>query len=648
MDKRKIVYRGPDLSKEFKDAIKREVALPRHPQRRMEYLADSKETFLKHGDSVVFDGFPRSATSRDGIIKQAQLGSRDAIMARPRYYDPIRSYTLLGIPFQTQLEAERVKIRQWCRFYFMTHHLVPTCIEIFARFPLIGFSNVCKDNDIQNFYDELFLDESRLNYQNFLVQLGLEYWLIGETFAYGDWSNDLGVWVSDQLLDPDLVEVEYYPMLKSRAFRMKIPDHLKKLVQEKRPQKEYEILVTKYPDMIPYIQRNEPIPIDNDCIRQLKCGGAEWDSHGTPILMRAFRQLMLEEKLNMAQMAIAERMYLPLLVGKLGSQGYGPDNNVWIPTQSQLSALRDDIELAMSSDFRFIATHWAVEFQSVFGREVVPDLNADYDQIERRVLAVFGISQSLVSGESSTPYASTALNADFLNQRLKSYQNELKTFIKDRYRAVAEAQEFYDYEKKGSRYVPIMEEHLYYDMETGETKKEVKHKLLYPEPVMRILDLRDEATQREFLFKLREAGVPISDSSMMVGVDFDFEDELERRLDQERQKIVAQQQSNKRLYAQLKEANLPIPVWLKAEVSGIPQEEGEPRQMHTPSSFAPDFDMGGIEGMESPVGPPEIGEGEMGPEALPNERMRPEESSEEMEGMPMAPASLDKKMEKTS
>lgn len=644
-DKERLIYRGPALDKEFKDAIKHETALPRHPQARQNYLLDAKRNFSERSDSPVLGMFPKTQVSHDAMHKFGQYGTRDAIMARPRYYDPIRSYSLVGIPFQMQLEAERVKIRQWCRFYMMTHHLIPTAVEIFARFPLIGYENVCKDTAIKDFYDELYLDESSgLNYKNFLVQLGLEYWTCGEAFAFGDWSDDLGVWTSEQLMDPDLIKVEYFSFLKTRAYEMKIPEHLRKLVQEKKPKQEYEILSSQFGDMIPSIMKNEPIPIDSDLMRQIRCGGAEWETHGVPILMRAFRQLMLEEKLNMSQMAIAERMYLPLLVGKMGSAGYGPENNVWIPTTDQLGSLRDDIELAMSSDFRFMATHWAVDFQNVFGREVVPDMTADFDQIEKRILAVFGISESLISGQSSTPYASTALNADFLNQRLKSYQDEIKTHVKERYRAVAAAQGFYDYEKKGNRLVPLFIEEVVYNPETGEKRKELKRKLLYPDPIMRILDLRDEATQRDFLFKLRENGVPIADSTLMIGVEFDFDDELEKRLEQERSKIIAQQQSNKQLYNELKEAGLPIPSWLKAEMAGIPAPQGDEQPSGGPSPSMPEMgggeDLGGIEGMEGQE-PMEMGTDEGAIiKPLPTNKMRPEESSEEMAGMPKPPASL--------
>jgi len=627
--KGRLIYRAQDVYGAFRESIRNETALPKHPQARKNYLLDSKETFEKEGDRVIFQSFPRQQLSRNamtqGFTKEAAY--RDAVMARPRYYDPIRSFTLLGIPFQMQLEAERKKIRQWCRFYIMTHHLVATLIEIFARFPLVGFENTCKDRAIKEYFDELFLDENRLDYENFLVNVGLEYWGVGEAFAFGEFDETLGVWVSDELIDPDLVIVDYYPLLKTRNFKLKIPEHLKDLVNNRTPKEEYEALVNQMPEIISYIRRNEPIPLDNELMYQMKCGGAPWETHGYPMLMRAFRQLMLEEKLNMSQMAIAERLYLPLLLAKLGTPGYGEDNTPWIPTEEQLAQLRDDIELAMSSDFRLICTHWAVDFQPVFGREVVPDMTSDYEQIERRILSVFGVSPALISGEPQQPYASTALNADLLNQRLKSYQKEIKRFVKERYRKVAEAQGLYDYEKKGDRLIPLYDEYLVYDPETGEKRVETRRKLLYPEPIMRVLDLRDEATQRQFLFDLREAGIPVADSTMLIGVEFEFEEELEKRLEEERKKIIAQQRSNLQLYNELKKNGYPIPQWLKDQVAGLeaePPEGGPVLPMERERE---------IPGAIKPIEPMELGEGE-GEGVIAPLRSVPEESFEQMETMP--------------
>jgi hypothetical protein len=91
-----------------------------------------------------------------------------------------------------------------------------------------------------------------------------------------------------------------------------------------------------------------------------------------------------------------------------------------------LDSVRDDFDIALSSDFRLMVHHFGLEVTSVFGREQMPRLGDDFDRIEKRLMQVFGVNPSLLSaGSGGQPYASSALQAEFLNQILKTFQNTL-------------------------------------------------------------------------------------------------------------------------------------------------------------------------------------------------------------------------------
>jgi hypothetical protein len=53
-------------------------------------------------------------------------------------------------------------------------------------------------------------------------------------------------------------------------------------------------------------------------LKQVAFKITDWDDHGTPILLRGLRTLLHEEKLLASQDAIAERLYSPLILAKLG------------------------------------------------------------------------------------------------------------------------------------------------------------------------------------------------------------------------------------------------------------------------------------------------------------------------------------------
>ena len=218
------------------------------------------------------------------------------------------------------------------------------------------------------------------------------------------------------------------------------------------------MLEINFPELIPYLRKNEHIPISGVLLKQVANKFTSWDDHGTPMLLRGLRTLIHEEKLLASQDAIAERLYSPLILAKMGMTDLGDGQGPWFPSPDELDALRDDMDIALSSDFRLLVHHFGLDID-VFCCEQMPRLGDDFDRIERRLMQIFGINPSLLSaGANSQPYASSALQAEFMNQVLPTYQHHLKGHFRDRVMVLAEAQGFYDYENRGETRVPVMEE----------------------------------------------------------------------------------------------------------------------------------------------------------------------------------------------
>lgn len=501
-------------------------------------------------------------------------GGSDVFAAIPRFYDPIEYWDLSGLPWNMADEGHRHKLHKWMRLYYATHYLVPTLIDIYCRFPLAGMRLESEDKSLARFYEDLFLDQ--LDYPNFFVNLGREIFTIGEAFPLGSFDEDLGIWEREELINPEDVVIENFPLLGSKQLKIVPPDYLKKLAQNKAPAKEWKQLQLNFPELIPFLQKNERIPISGVLLKQVANKLNNWDDHGTPILLRGLRTLIHEEKLLASQDAIAERLYSPLILAKLGIMDLGDGQGAWVPSPDELETFRDDMDVALSSDFRLLVYHMGLEVENVFGREQMPRLGDDFDRIERRIMQIFGINPSLLSaGANSQPYASSALQAEFMNQMLRTYQLQLKKHFKERAMVVAEAQGHYAYEVKGQTRVPVMEQVVEYD-EEGNKHIVEKHKLLVPDLEFEVLDMRDEATERQYLQTLRAMGVPIPDQKLMVGVKWDIED-LARETDDELiEKTILQQQAKVKTYKALQAQNLPIPPDLKAEVESVLGGGGQP------------------------------------------------------------------------
>lgn len=509
-----------------------------------------------------------------GVQKEAG-GGPDAVAAIPRFYDPMEYWDLSGLPWNMADEGHRHKLHKWLWLYYSTHYLVPILVDIFTRFPLVGMQLESKDDQLTKYYEDVFFDT--LDYESFFVDLGRQFWVAGEAFPLGSFNEDLGVWEREELIWAEDVVIDNYPMLGSQQLKIKPPDYLKRIAQTKQPAREYQQLTQTWPDLMPYLMRGEPFPVSDVLLTQVGNKINQRDDHGTPILLRGLRTLMHEEKLLASQDAIAERLYSPLILAKIGIQDLGDGQGAYLPGPEEIDALRDDFDTALSSDFRLMVHHFGIDVQNVFGREQMPRLGEDFDRIERRLMQVFGVNPSLLSaGSGGQPYASSALQAEFLNQILRTYQKSLKDHYIYRAKIVAEAQGHYDYIKKGTQRLKIMERVVVYDEENNMTIEE-RPKLLIPNIEFQTLDLRDEATERQFLGNLRQMGVPIPDDKLMVGIPYDIDDLSEQYNKDLMKKTIAQQQAKLDTYKALKNAGLPIPFDLASEVeSALGQGGGAP------------------------------------------------------------------------
>lgn len=486
-------------------------------------------------------------------------GGADIQFATGRPRDPMFYWRQNNIPYDVTKDDELKKIRAFCRLLYLTHPIVAACIDIFSKFPLQGMSFDCKDEQLIDFHGSLFIDE--LGYEDYLVDVGREYWLTGEAWPLGSWNAQLGVWDGDELLQPDDVEVERSPFLKDPRYLIRLPQTLRKVLQERSPRWEYDALMKAYPELAAYAGENALMPVSNILLQQLKFKGDTFHKRGLPILMRGFRAIVQEEMLNAAMDAVADRLYTPLVLAKLGASASDLGTEApWIPTSADLNDFEEALDAALAGDFRVLTHHFAIDMAPVFGRENMPDMSADFERIEDRILQVFGLSRTILQGaDSGETYAADALNRDVVTQLLTHYQRQLRQFYDQRAYIVAEAQEHYDYDvRNGKRYVK-MEEILEVDEESGEEKIIQQPKLLIPELTFDTMTLSDEQTERQFIEALCAAGVPISYKRRLLGTGIDFDEEMEALTSERAQLVLQEQEARRESFKTLRDANLPIP-----------------------------------------------------------------------------------------
>jgi hypothetical protein len=501
-------------------------------------------------------------------------GSMSMSFASGRPQDPFWYWQQRNLPYDFTDPNHLMLLRQLCRHIYKAHSVMASAIDIYSKWPLVGMELNCKDKALTEFYTDLFFEQ--LDYEEYLPSVMHEYWVAGEAFPLGSFNETLGIWEDDELLNPDDVFVQKSPFIKEPNLYIRLPESLRTVLQTGQPAEQYHALMRSYPELQKYAHDNARMPVSNVLLKHIKFKGDNFSTRGLPIMYRALRSLMQEEMLNAAQDAIADRLYTPLILAKLGASAtdLGTDEP-WIPTNGQIDNFEVALDAALAADFRVLTTHFAVDMQSVFGRETMPNFDADFDRLTEKQLQAFGMSKTLLSGAGSgETYAADALNRDLISQLLGGSQRHAKRFMRDRMLVVAEAQEHYDYEVRGGMRYPIMEEVLEVDEETGEQRIVEQPKLLVPELHLRTMNMKDETIEREFIETLRASGVPISQKRRLVNVDIDLSQEREQVATEQIELAVEAQRVRRETYKRLKAERLPIPEDLKKDFEPRALEPG--------------------------------------------------------------------------
>jgi hypothetical protein len=526
-------------------------------------------------------------------------------------------------------------------------------VDIFSKFPVIGAHLECKDQRLTEFYEGLFFDEDGLNYHEFLVDIGREYYTSGEAWPFATFNEDLGIWDDEELLNPDDIKVERSPFLKEPRYFIRLPWTIRQILTTRQPAWEYNKLIQEYPELAAYTAENAFMPVSNVLLKQLRFKGDTFNLRGLPLLTRAMRSMLQQEMLNTALDSIADRLYTPLILCKLGASATDLGTEVpWIPTDDDLENFELALDAALAGDFRALIHNFAVDIQPVFGRENMPDLTPDFERIEDRTLQVFGLSRTFLNGaEGGETYAADALNKQLVEQLMTHYQKYLMRHFRQRALIVAEAQEHYDYEERNGRRFVKMEEVLEVDEETGERRITEQPMLLVPDLKMAVLNFRDEDTTRQFTEAVRASGVPISSRTRTRGLGIDLDEERELSQDEAVADIIAQARTRRQAYIELMKEGLPIPSDLMADFAAMAQQEGVPPaiaaeqmmidRMGVQPPTLPDLaptpdDMAMAQDPDADPNAPPEGDG---PEpGLEEEEMeqRPPESDEERDLMPKA------------
>jgi hypothetical protein len=217
---------------------------------------------------------------------------------------------------------------------------------------------------------------------------------------------------------------------------------------------------------------NVPLNTDPDAgsfVYYLSRKRSQYENRGQSILERCIRTLVFRDKLRQANTSIASRHMTPIRV-------------VWAEDMdaADTEALRDQVDMAlMDPDFSIIA-NFQINWEEPKGERLL-ELSGEYDLTDRQLYAGLGVTESLLSGESS--YSGDRINLEVINTRYLLLREIIQEFVEEQiFKPMCARMGFVEIDEDGDEVV------------------------IYPNLSFSRLPIRDNADTWDMMFSLYQKG----------------------------------------------------------------------------------------------------------------------------------------------
>lgn len=333
-------------------------------------------------------------------------------------------------PFIQRTTVERPKdykeLNKWKRHYYYSEPIVGAACELHSEFPLSTFDVVHEDSGLQKEFQG-WMDD--LGMYDFLLDMLLEYWVIGEAFPFGFLDNieDPHTFEKFVLLDPSLVEVKYDPLVGKTGepvLSLGMSNTINDIVNKGSGDKETGDLYAKIPqDVIDASKSGEKMPLSNLQCYQFKRKADYFSLRGVSIIERCLKTLMYRDKLREAQYVVADRHITPKEFYMIGTEQQKA-------TSAELNNFRDLLAETYNQPNQAIIWHHALKIQWEGANGRILPLQPEFQYIDKQLAIALLINEGIVTAERQ-PYASTSVALDVMIQRYLSLRMRVEEWLRN-------------------------------------------------------------------------------------------------------------------------------------------------------------------------------------------------------------------------
>lgn len=358
---------------------------------------------------------------RDKLGKSSVTASTD-IAIRPQDEE----FTYLketGAFFDIRSREEVQQLREKLRRYSVYDSTMSTIVNLTSMFVTSGAKIVCEDQENEDKLNAFF---KNLNFEDFLHDFIKEYLISGEATSFASWNDEEKTFTSEQVLNPDQIEIKPSLFKNNDHIIINVPDKVKEVFDDQY-NPEHDEAVKELNDVWQASQSGIGLNVDSDKIMRIVNRAAPWDDYGVPMFAPALSALVQKESLDAALYEQLTTLITPTIIGTVGLKAGELGQNVgpWIPTQGELDQIKNTYKTMMMAKFRLGLFSIGVDFKNAFAGASIPDLNADYQRCDQQILRCVAAGRGLLDGSSGGPFASNAINRDVYSTVIQSLRTKL-------------------------------------------------------------------------------------------------------------------------------------------------------------------------------------------------------------------------------
>jgi hypothetical protein len=232
-------------------------------------------------------------------------------------------------------------------------------------------------------------------------------------------------WTSIRNLPPEQIHMESFPFTDEKMMEL-VPDAKTKSVVEKAKQGDawaIKIVNSMPMDVVGAIEAGMNIPLNTDpeagsFLHYLARKRSDYEPRGESLLSRCMRILVFRDKVRQALTSIASRHMTPYRLI------YGLDMS-----SEDTEALRAQVDLALQDPDYSIITNFEVQWTEMGADQRLPDWSWVWEFTDRQMYAGLGVTENLLSGESS--YSGDRIHLEVINTRYMLLREMLQELVEE-------------------------------------------------------------------------------------------------------------------------------------------------------------------------------------------------------------------------